>query len=389
MKDLISVIVPIYNVEKYVAKCIESIINQTYANLEIILVDDGSTDRSGKICEYYKKKDDRISVIHQSNKGVVSARSVGIEKSKGKYIGFVDGDDYIDASMYEKLYLNIENKNVDMVHMGYFQDEHKEVLGVNSSLVVDFMIMSKSGFICDLICNNEAETWISPSIWSKLFRKNIIKKANDAIPQDLYYGEDLICLLNVIQNSSKIGIINDAAYHYVTRADSVMNKVNGNIIEREKKLHMSIQNFMNRYIYSQRIITCIDNDYLRRLLKALRKINPKAVSCYEITEIEKIRNKNIVLYGAGIVGQDYYKQICLYGDCNIVCWVDRDCQKYNFDFYKVKPISEIEKCNYDVILLALSNRKMAENVKNNLIDMGVDYDKIIYETPRNTFELGE
>lgn len=153
------------------------------------------------------KKDDRISVIHQSNKGVVSARSVGIEKSKGKYIGFVDGDDYIDTSMYEKLYLNIENKNVDMVHMGDFQDEHKEVLGVNCSLVVDFMIMSKSGFICDLICNNEDETWISPSIWSKLFRKNIIKKVNDAIPKDLYYGEDLICLLNVIQNSSKIGLL--------------------------------------------------------------------------------------------------------------------------------------------------------------------------------------
>ena len=389
MQDLISVIVPIYNVEEYIEKCIKSIITQTYSNLEIILVDDGSTDNSGEICEYYKKIDSRIIVIHQNNKGVVSARSIGIEKSTGKYIGFVDGDDYIDASMYEKMYLNIINTNADMIHMGYFQDEYKDILGVNSTLDVDFQITSKCDFICDLICNNEAETWMSPSIWSKLFNRDIIIKSNKNVSKDMSYGEDLMCLLNVIQNSSKIRIINDAAYHYVTRKDSVVNKINESIVEREEQLHTNILQFLNKNNYNKKIKKYIDNDYNKRLLKALSRINAKAISCYEIADIQRIRNKKIILYGAGIVGLDYYKQICLYRDCIIVCWVDRDYTKYNFDFCEVKSIFDIKNYEYDVVLLALSSRKMAEKVREDLVNFGVEYDKIIIDNPRDTFEIGE
>ena len=101
---LISIIVPIYNVELYLEKCIESIINQTYKNLEIILVDDGSTDSCGKICDEYAKKDNRIKVIHKINGGLSDARNKGMEIAKGKYIGFVDGDDYVASDMYETLY---------------------------------------------------------------------------------------------------------------------------------------------------------------------------------------------------------------------------------------------------------------------------------------------
>ena len=100
MSDLISVVVPVYNVEKYVGQCIESIINQTYKNLEIILVDDGSTDNSGKICDEYAKKDNRIKVIHKENEGVVIARRLGMEKARGKYLGLIDGDDCIESTMY-------------------------------------------------------------------------------------------------------------------------------------------------------------------------------------------------------------------------------------------------------------------------------------------------
>ena len=100
---LISVIVPVYNVESYLEKCIDSIIHQTYKNLEIILVDDGSTDNSGKICDVYKEKDSRIKVIHKQNRGLSSARNCGLEIAKGEYIGFVDGDDYIAEDMYALL----------------------------------------------------------------------------------------------------------------------------------------------------------------------------------------------------------------------------------------------------------------------------------------------
>lgn len=103
MNDLISLIVPIYNVEKYLDKCIDTIINQTYSNIEIILVDDGSTDASGEICDKWKKKDNRITVIHKLNGGLSSARNAGIDIATGKYIGFIDSDDYIDLEMIETM----------------------------------------------------------------------------------------------------------------------------------------------------------------------------------------------------------------------------------------------------------------------------------------------
>ena len=109
MKELISIIVPIYNVEKYIHKCIESIINQTYKNLEIILVDDGSPDNCGNICEEYAKNDSRIKVIHKENNGLSSARNAGLEICKGDYIGFVDSDDYIELNMYEVLINALKN----------------------------------------------------------------------------------------------------------------------------------------------------------------------------------------------------------------------------------------------------------------------------------------
>lgn len=114
MKERISVVVPVYNVEQYLEKCVNSIINQTYKNLEIILVDDGATDKSGKLCDELAKLDNRIMVYHKKNGGLSDARNYGVERATGDYIGFVDGDDYIDAEMYEKLYEAIKKENVDV-----------------------------------------------------------------------------------------------------------------------------------------------------------------------------------------------------------------------------------------------------------------------------------
>ena len=113
-EELISVIVPVYNVEKYLEKCIDSIINQTYQNLEIILVDDGSTDGSGKICDEYSRKDNRIKVIHKENGGLSDARNIGIKNANGGLIGFIDSDDYITENMFEVLQKDLRKYNADI-----------------------------------------------------------------------------------------------------------------------------------------------------------------------------------------------------------------------------------------------------------------------------------
>ena len=118
--ERISVIVPIYNTEKYLARCIESILCQTYTNLEIILVDDGSTDKSGDICDFYARKDNRVKVVHKENGGAAAARNFALNMVTGQYIGFVDSDDYTDIEMYQKLYEKAKQENADIVVCGYY-----------------------------------------------------------------------------------------------------------------------------------------------------------------------------------------------------------------------------------------------------------------------------
>ena len=133
MKDeLITVIVPVYKVEKYLDRCVQSIVDQTYTNLEIILVDDGSPDNCPKMCDEWAKKDKRIKVIHKQNGGLSDARNAGLEKAKGKYVGFVDSDDYISPIMYEKLYKCIIDNQADMAMCGFSTvDEKGKVTYIN------------------------------------------------------------------------------------------------------------------------------------------------------------------------------------------------------------------------------------------------------------------
>ena len=131
----VSVIIPVYNVENYVKKCIDSVINQTYTNIEIILVDDGSTDSCGSICKEYSLRDNRILVIHKKNGGLSEARNVGLSYAKGNYILFVDGDDYIEKNMIEKLYNTILSNDSDMALCNFFYvDENEEVCGVSPEI---------------------------------------------------------------------------------------------------------------------------------------------------------------------------------------------------------------------------------------------------------------
>ena len=120
MDEKISVIVPVYNVEQYLERCVESIINQTYKNLEIILVDDGSTDNSGKLCDELAKKDNRIKVIHKENGGLSDARNRGIEEAAANIVGFIDSDDYIDKDMYEVLFENLKKTGANLSMCGHY-----------------------------------------------------------------------------------------------------------------------------------------------------------------------------------------------------------------------------------------------------------------------------
>lgn len=208
--ELISVIVPVYNVESYVAKCIESIQNQSYQHLEIILVDDGSTDDSGDICDQYAAYDDRIKVIHQENGGLSAARNTGIEAANGDYIAFVDSDDYIAPNMYEDMLHILKDNDLDILECTAFRDKNGTIIeGCNDGKLE---IFDKD----DALRLAMHDCFVAA--WSKLYKRSAIGDVRFPIGRKF---EDTATSYLYVANSKRVGHINRCYYYYLLNPNSI------------------------------------------------------------------------------------------------------------------------------------------------------------------------
>lgn len=221
MRDLISIIVPIYKVERYLERCINSILAQSYKNLEIILVDDGSPDNCGKICDEYAKKDCRVKVIHKKNGGLSDARNCGIDKSSGEYLMFVDSDDYIDKNICEKLISVSKKHNCDIVMCNIYRVVNnkiyfeKEISSLPKNEILDGITVMK-----DFFKNFSMILYVS---WNKLYKRNLFFN-NEKIR--FPFGElfeDMFVNYRLYNLSKRIFILSDRLYYYVTRKNSITN----------------------------------------------------------------------------------------------------------------------------------------------------------------------
>ena len=214
-EDLISIIIPVYNTDKYLKKCIDSIISQTYKNIEIILVNDGSTDNSKKICEEYVKKDKRIKLLNKENGGQGSAKNTGIQHATGKYIGFVDSDDYIDEDMYEVLY-NLCIKNHADISMIAFN----KVIDGKIVKTIDFnektMVLDRFNAMKELLLDYEIKSYN----WNKLYKKELFEETK--FSEDLKY-EDIEINAKLFTKINKLVYKKIPKYYYVQRNNSTVN----------------------------------------------------------------------------------------------------------------------------------------------------------------------
>ena len=215
MNKLISIIVPIYNVELYLKRCIDSILNQTYTNSEIILVDDGSLDNCPQICDDYEKKDSRIKVIHKENGGLSEARNVGLKMASGDYISFIDSDDYIDNTMYEKMINKLLEYNADIVECG-------------TNYVYDNQVVKYKGANIEKECNAENALKglilgdsFQQTVWNKIYKKNIIQ---DILFEKGKINEEDIWTYIVFSRCNKLVSITEPLYFYIQRANSIMGQ---------------------------------------------------------------------------------------------------------------------------------------------------------------------
>lgn len=212
---MFSVIVPIYNIEQYLNKCVESILSQTYTDLEIILVDDGSTDSSGSICDEYEKKDNRIKVIHKENGGQGSARQAGVKYASGKYVACIDGDDWISENYFERFVEIIKKYEPDVVCCGVNYEmrkgRYRRVRILEEGLYDKSNIEKK--FFPILIESKHGKSFM-PSLWAKVFKIEIYKQYQNVVNKKIKIGEDGIVVRPIISIAHSLYIMNDCLYYY-------------------------------------------------------------------------------------------------------------------------------------------------------------------------------
>lgn len=209
-------IIPVYNVAPYLKKCLDSVCAQTYDNLEIIIVDDGSTDESETICDDYANRDPRVIVIHKENGGLSDARNAGMAIASGDYIGFVDSDDWIEVDMYERLYRACEDNNVEYVIARFLEEKEGKI--IQDQFTQKFTIID--GFSALRICTMGDDQYvITNSVWNRLYKKSILKDM--CFPKGKNY-EDIVFTTKVLMRVDKVGYLDAAVYHYRIREDSIM-----------------------------------------------------------------------------------------------------------------------------------------------------------------------
>ena len=383
---LISIIVPIYNVEKYLDRCLKSILCQSYTSLQIILVDDGSIDNSGLICDEYAFKDDRVEVIHKTNGGLVSARKTGLEYAIGDFVGFVDGDDYIEKGMYEQLCRRIIDSKADFIHSGFVKDSDTEKEYVLCE-VFDFEVKNyddrKTLLKSCLLLPDQGKA-ISASIWSKLFRRRFIQRVYSYVPDNHSYGEDVIALYVALSLCKKITVIREAYYHQVIHSDSMSSVKGDRYLKNEISLASALFD-VNAIIDSNRRIGSFDQWIRRRILSIVATTSGSSlvnsIPQYYFRNENVLKGKKIILYGAGVVGKDYLYQIGNNNTVDIVAIADRDFKNVKLGLYEIIDPNRIVNLSFDYIVIAVFSQNSAENIKNQLVEMGISESRILWEDP--------
>ena len=213
-----SIVVPIYNVEKFLDQCITSVLAQSYDNYELILVDDGATDNSGKICDTYALKDSRIRVIHKTNGGLVSARRAGVMAAKGEYIGYVDGDDWVSDNWLAEVNSVINEAHPDIVEYNTFKSTNGKNIEMQTSHFRGFFSEKdvKEKIIPCMLCDKKQKFYtfgILPAVWSKIIKTDILRK-NLCSEDKITFGEDVACIYNSILECKSFYGINTPLYYY-------------------------------------------------------------------------------------------------------------------------------------------------------------------------------
>lgn len=379
---LISIIVPIYKIDKYLGICVESILNQTYKNLEIILVDDGSPDRCPELCDLYASKDSRIKVIHKQNGGLVSARKAGLLAATGSLIGYVDGDDWIGPGFYQSLLHSLIGADADIAIAGFKRELFASSTNLLNSLPSGIYEGDALVQVYKQMLSNGPFYMhgVTTYLWNKLFRREVLEDAQMSVDNRITVGEDAAVVYKAILNSKRIIVTDNCAYHYRQREDSML-KLSSNYAEEYKRLKFlnecmakSFENAPAEYNLRRQLKEFITGTYIIRSGGCI----DNATDDLKFFPFSKdISDKRVVVYGAGTFGQQLVKRIKTDNLCQLVGWVDSDYWEYRRCCMDVDPISTICEIDYDYILIAILAPSSILRKREHLREYGVSEKKIL------------
>lgn len=373
----LSIIMPVYNVEYYIRRGIESIIEQTYKNLEIILVDDGSTDRSGEICDEYAQKDNRIKVIHKNNGGIVSARKAGIQAATGEYATNVDPDDWIEADAYEKFIDIIKQYNPDVI-ISTFVKETGEIKTIRR----DFL---KEGFYNHEELFREIEKGIKQqfycsifnvSLCTKIVKREILSKYQSAVPNEIIMGEDTAVTLPMICDAKSVYVSEKAFYHYIQNMNSMSWEQKAGAYDRWLLLAKCLKTNMgcnNNSVASKLFLWVIFYEMMVVLYDLPAEYFSVGIPFFK--EVRK--SSRIIVYGKGAYASNLITVMQMYDLCNVVM---------NVDSSDIDRLTNLDEVEYDYVLIGILDYAVVEKIRKYLESLGIAGDKIMAINGENICE---
>lgn len=285
-RDLISIIVPVYNAENYIKKCVESLLRQDYQDIEIILVNDGSKDGSGFLCNELSKFDNRIKVIHQKNSGVSAARNNGLKNANGSYVGFVDSDDYIDQNMYSKLFEKMRKNDCDVV---YCDSINVDKAGCFYNVDTIYSIESEKKIkVSDLSANQLIE--VAGSVWRGLYRREIINYNNIEFPLNLKFSEDRIFNLLYLSKIKNVYYYKEHLYYRLVDENTTVQRYHENHFEAVKQAYILTDRIRGEFWPAEIFKKSFDRQFINNVYGSLNNYYSKSSTMTIVAKYKKVKS---------------------------------------------------------------------------------------------------
>lgn len=385
---MLSVVIPIYNSAKYLRQCLDSILEQTYKNIELILVDDGSSDASIDICKEYYEQYDNIKLIKCAHKGVFFARKIGVRIARGEYITFVDSDDFIAKEAYSLAAKEMQ-LNVDVISFDIYRFFSKEAIRYDECLFEEKMYDAAdikqtvySQMIWDKTINGFG---IDPALWNKIYRTSLVRHVYSMIREiDFQYGEDVLIVYPVLASASTIKIKHCAYYYHRQREKGAIPAyiADGSFLDNLYELYKMLSHNMRLYGNFQKQIDLFYANAVGLVKLQYGIIEPPRNEIFPFDKVPK--GKNVVIYGAGAVGKLYVQQIKKLNYCSTIIWVD---QNYKMLGGEIKSPQVILQSCYDFVVIAVADPKMSNDIFEYLRSEGVAIGKILRRENRDFEKL--